>query len=74
MSIELLEMELEQPELEMIHFLNRFWPDTLCKRVGDCISGLSETHRYLVFELAEILAGLPNWCTQGREIASGAPH
>ena len=53
MSIELLELELEQPELEMINFLNRFWPDTLCKRVGGCISGLSETHRYLVFELAE---------------------
>ena len=74
MVIEVLELELEQPELEMIYFLNRFWPHTLCKRVGGFIRGFSETHRYLVFELAEILAGLLNSCTPSRATSSGAPH
>ena len=63
MLIEVQELELEQPELEMIHFLNRFWPHTLCKRVSAIISVFSGTYWYLGFELAEILAGLPNWCT-----------
>ena len=74
MSIELLEVELEQPDLETIHFLNRFWQHTPCKRVSARIGALTETQRFLVFELADILAGLPNWCTPSREISSGAPH
>ena len=69
-----LKLELEQAELEMRYCLNKFWPHTLYKRVGDCIRACSETHRYLVFELAEILDGLPTLCTQSRANSSGAPH
>ena len=73
MLIEVLELELEQPELEMIHLLSRFWPHTLCKRVATTIRAFSETHGHLVFELAAILAGLHICAPQAVQSAQARP-
>ena len=71
---ELQQLDLEEPDLEVVYFSCAFGPPFPVKQRGGDTPAGCQTQRFLDLQHAQNRPVLLDWCTPSRAISSGAPH